>query len=60
MRSFANSVAEFNQNSLIDIARVLGIGGDFVVSSKMIKNDSLRGQERVIEIRRRLIGRNRT
>ena len=50
MRRSASGVAEFNQHSLIDIARVLGIGCDFVVSSKMIKNDSLRGQERVVEI----------
>ena len=48
------NVAVFNVNLLERLARRLAIRTQFVSSSTMIKNESLTGQERVIDICRRL------
>jgi hypothetical protein len=54
MRCSDANVAVFNANLLMRVAVQLGIGTRFIVSSAMQKDDRLTGQERVIDICRRL------
>jgi hypothetical protein len=49
--SFGNAnVAEFNEYHLTQLAGMLGLGCQFVRSSDIKKNNSLKGQDRVIDI----------
>lgn len=48
------NVASYNEATLQKIANILGVDCEFLVSSKIEKDDALRGQDRIIEICKRI------